>query len=218
MKTFTKILLVAVLSGLSFTVSAQQDHQINLKVSRNKVSIRSVNFFFDNVLIYVDANGRASILPPEKGAFDYYTPTDGEYRNGKLRSAGNTVINYYDVFDGDASKIGKIKSVGTVGITYYDKFDGFDNIGKLKAVGNITFTYYDRFDGDENLLGRLKTVGNDRITYYTKFDGGDNIGKLKSVGNTTITYFDRFDGGDNQGKVKSIKGNTKGVNVINEGI
>lgn len=216
MKTTTKIILIFALAlGVNFSAKAQNNYQINLKVSKYKASIRSVDFLSDSVFICVDANGNATIVPPVQGSFNYYTNIDGDYRQGKLKSAGNTVVDYYDVFGGE-DKLGKLKSVGALVINYYDKFDGFDNIGKLKSIGNVMFTYYDKFDGNAKLLGRLKSIGDNKITYYTQFDGFDNIDKLKTIGNTTIAYFDRFDGAENLGKLKSIKGDTPDLNVIRD--
>jgi len=214
MKTISKYtLLLGFMLTACFTAMAQSPYVINLRVLRDEAKLSSIELNCGEVCVRVDQDGKLNLDMPQRGEFEYFTRADGEYKQGKLKLCGNTTFDYYDVFDGE-DKRGKLKLLNGVAVNYYDRFDGFDNIGKVKTIGNTGFKYYDRFDGQQGNTGRLKAIGDSKIAYYTQFDGFDNIGKLKMIGNTTIAYFDRFDGKENLGRIKYIKGETPGLNIM----
>ncbi|UEG53597.1 hypothetical protein LLH06_01245 [Mucilaginibacter daejeonensis] len=164
--------------------------------------VRFIEFREKDVIIRVNANGSVKVFPVRGVRVSYYSTFDGDHRNGKLKRAGETLIDYDDGFN-DAANLGKPKLVGNLKLIYNDKFS-MDNIGKLSMFGNMMIKYVDRFDGFDTPKGLIKAIGNMPVVYYTKFDGFDNIGKIRKVGDAEFIYFDRFSVGERIGDIKSI--------------
>ncbi len=164
--------------------------------------VRFVEFRENDVIIRVNANGSVKVFPVRGVRVSYYSTFDGDHRDGKLKRAGNTVVDYDDGFN-DATNLGKLKLVGNLKLTYIDRFS-MDNVGKLSSIGNMTFKYIDRFDGFDTPRGIIKAIGNMPVIYYTKFDGFDNIGRIRKMGDAEFVYFDRFSVGQRVGDIKSI--------------
>jgi hypothetical protein len=196
----------------SIFCSAQKIAGIVLKSTASRSFVKLIDLFADNIIIEVDLNGNIVLNSTADNKLDYWTSLDGDYRQGKLKSIDNTLIDYYDQFVDDKAKTGRLKSIGKTNIVYYDVFDGPDNAGRIKSIGGIAFTYYDQYGNLDN-IGKLKSIGIIPITYYDRFDISQNTGKLKSIGNAIIVYFSKVDAIENAGKIKAINGNVPHLTI-----
>ncbi len=198
------VLLLAALAGNAQTLKKD----INLRVSRDKTTIRSIDLFAGNVIIGISQKGKVRLNALPGTQYAYLDPFDRS--DGRFRTLDNNHIDYYDNFE--ESRAGKLKAMGDIAITYYDKFDGFENIGRVKNIGGTALTYYDKYDGFDN-IGKIRSIGGIAIKYYDRFDGSDVNGKLRSVGNIVITYYDQFDGDDKNGHIKAIIGDMPHITI-----
>lgn len=205
------ILLIFLFGSTTLFCKAQNLPIVNLLVSDSNAAIHTLDLPLQNADLSIDLKGNLIINDPW-AYVTYYTDVDGDGLQGNISTVDGVAVKYYTKFDG-LDNIGKVKSLGNTTVIYYDRFDNKLHLGKLKSVGSTSITYNDQFDGFDN-VGKIKSVGELIITYYDRFDSEFN-GKFKSIGDIRLTYYDRFSNAYMIGKVKSVIGKARNVNVYN---
>ena len=147
------------------------------------------------------------------GDYDYFESGYGS-RDGKIKSIGNTKIDYW-INDQEGSRDGKLKSIGTMKIDYWTSDLLSGKQGKVKSIGAINIDYW-----NHNLLnggqGKVKSIGNINIDYWTGDLLSGKQGKVKSIGNINIDYWTDDLLNNNHGKIKSITGNSQVIFAIKD--
>ena len=130
-------------------------------------------------------------LQPFLARTEYYGPEADVSLQGKVKSIGTTMLNYYNSFEQDG-KAGKLRSIGPVMIDYYNPFENEAYRGKIKFVGPILVEYHSSFE-NEAFRGKVKSIGSTRIEYYSNFDDKAIRGKIKSIGGVVYSWYTSFD-------------------------
>lgn len=152
-------------------------------------------------------------LQPFLARTEYFGPEADIALQGKVKSIGTTMLNYYNSFEQDG-KAGKLRSVGPVMIDYYNQYDNEAFRGKIKFIGPLLVEFHSSFE-NEAFRGKPKSIGSTQIAYYSNFDDKLIRGKIKSIGGVTYSWytsFDRYGGGGL--KAPLYRQNIGGINYV----